>query len=124
MTPFEKLYPNLSAEDKTSYLTLVYTSGIVIPRQNVVMMGEESLNKILDRQRELIVKYDTDGVIRAVQNVKNLNKAKIVRHFKGYIIMASCTKDLIGKQCAISRGDVKGFFTIEAALKLGSNKKN
>lgn len=123
-TPFEKIYPKLSPEDKTAYLTLLYTSGIAVPRQNLVLMGEESLNIILKRQEELLAKYDTDGMIRAIRNVKALNKAKIVRHYNGYIIMAQSEGDFVGKKCAIARGDIRGFFTIEDALKLGSNEKN
>lgn len=59
-TPFEKLYPKLSPEDKTAYLTLLYTSGIAVPRQNIVMMGKESLNIIIKRQDELLAKYAED----------------------------------------------------------------
>lgn len=123
-TPFERIYPKLSVEDKTAYLTLLYTSGIAVPRQNMVLMGEDALNIILKRQEDLLAKYDADGVIRAVRNVKALNKAKIVRHYNGYIIMAQSEADFVGKKCTIARGDVKGFFTIEMALKLGSNEKN
>jgi len=61
-TPFEKIYPKLSVEDKMDYITLLYTSGIAIPRQNVVMMGEESLNIILKRQEELLIKYTEDPI--------------------------------------------------------------
>ena len=60
--------------------------------------------------------YTEQDIEKALYNL--VNKAPIVRHYYGYIILAQNENDYQSKVLKIQRGDRSGFFTIECALSL------
>jgi hypothetical protein len=59
-----------------------------------------------------------EKIKQAEENVKKRGLAKIVRHYRGYIIMAQSERDYKCKVNCINSGDVFGFYTVEVALSL------
>ena len=55
---------------------------------------------------------------KAVSNLVSKNKAPIVRHYGGHIILAQDERDFQSKVSKIQRGDTFGFYPTERALSL------
>lgn len=59
---------------------------------------------------------DDEVIKRALKNMKVLfDHAPIIKHFKGYIVIAQSKTDLKAKKQKISRGDTLGFVSIQVA---------
>lgn len=54
----------------------------------------------------------------AVKKIQEKNLAEIVRHYKGFIIIAQSESDYKSKVNHINRGDVLGFYTVEKVFNL------
>lgn len=60
--------------------------------------------------------HTEEQINRAIIKTKSLCAAKIVRHYKGYIIFAQNEYDYTAKVRMIARGETDGFYTVEKAL--------
>jgi len=61
---------------------------------------------------------NTKQIEAAIKIIEEKKLAFIVRHFRGYIIMAQSENDYQSKVNSINRGDAIGFYTVERALSL------
>lgn len=60
-------------------------------------------------------------VEKAILKARSFGHAKIVRHYRGFIVMAQNERDYKAKAMAIDRGDRNGFYTVERMV-LQSNQ--
>jgi hypothetical protein len=68
--------------------------------------------------KRLIVVVGKQSIRRAEDNVAALQRSKITKHYNGFIVMAQGYDDYKSKCLKIKRGETRGFYTIEEALKL------
>mgnify|MGYP003643925449 CR=1 FL=1 len=64
------------------------------------------------------MKNTIEDIQKAISNLEKKVGAKITRHCRGYIIMAQDERDFEGKKNRITRGDIKGFYTVYNAARL------
>ena len=62
--------------------------------------------------------YTEQDIEKAVKILESKNRAPIVRHYDGYVILAQDERDFQSKVSKIQRGDTFGFYTIKMVLLL------
>lgn len=60
--------------------------------------------------------FTDEEIYQAITKGKELGLASIVRHYRGFIILAQSESDFMGKAQCILHGDQKGFFTVKELL--------
>jgi hypothetical protein len=68
--------------------------------------------------KRLIAVVEKQSITRAEDNIVALQHAKITKHYNGFIVMAHGYDDYKSKCLKIQKGDTRGFYTIEQALKI------
>jgi len=64
----------------------------------------------------MYTKQEQQEIEKAILKARSFGHAKIVRHYRGFIVMAQNERDYKAKTNTINRGDRNGFYTVERMM--------
>ena len=64
----------------------------------------------------MYTEQEKQKIEKAILKARSFGRAKIVRHYRGFIVMAQNERDYKAKTKAIDRGDRNGFYTTNSLI--------